>query len=56
MAPDFTVDELHTICNWAMDAAEKARKHQSYWPTPYEKAQAIFSKAHEEYMKRKGEG
>lgn len=56
MAPDFTTDELHTICQWAMDAADKARKHQSYWPTPYEKAKAIFEKAHQECMKREREG
>ena len=54
MDPEFTKAELHTICNWAMAAADKARKQLSYWPEPYEQAQAIFNKANEEYRKREG--
>lgn len=56
MAQKFTTKELHTICNWAMDAADKAKKKLSYWPEPYEEAKAIFEKAHNEYMKREREG
>lgn len=56
MAPEFTTQELNTICNWAMDAADKARRVLAFWPEPYEEAKAIFNKAHEEYMKREREG
>lgn len=54
MAPEFTKAELHTICMWAMNAADKARKQLSYYPEPYKQAQAIFNKANEEYRKREG--
>lgn len=54
MDPEFTASELHTICRWAMDAADKARKSMSYWPEPYEEAKTIFNKANEEYRKREG--
>ena len=56
MAPEFTIQELNLICVWASQAAEKARFHLSYWPEPYERAKAIFDKAHEERMKREREG
>ena len=56
MAPDFTTDELNMICAWAMQAADRAKLHISYYPAPYEKARAIFDKAHEERMKREREG
>lgn len=52
MTPEFTAKELHTICNWAMDAADKAKKKLPYWTEPYEEAKAIFEKVHKEYIKR----
>lgn len=56
MAPEFTKSELIEICGWAMNACDKARSKLSYWPEPYEKAKAIFEKAHEAYMKMEREG
>lgn len=56
MAPEFTTKELVTICGWAMEACDKAKKKMSYWPEPYEEAKTIFDKAFEERTKREREG
>lgn len=55
MLSDLTNDEIRTILSWSMEAADKARKSISYWPEPYQKAQAIHDKVHDEYYKRKTE-
>lgn len=56
MAPEFTDQELNTICVWASQAAAKAELKRSYWPEPYERAMTIFEKAHQERERRKREG
>lgn len=56
MATAFTDRELNTIAVWASQAAAKAELHRSYMPEPYDRAMAIFDKAHEEREKRKREG
>lgn len=47
---EFTKAELLAISGWAMDAADRAKKIRDVWPEPYEKAYAIFKKAHQEYI------
>ena len=56
MAVEFTKSELLTICDWAMNACDKAKNKLSYWPEPYEKAKAIFDKAFDERLKTEREG
>lgn len=56
MATAFTDRELNTIAVWASQEAAKAAPKRSYWPEPYDRAMAIFDKAHEEREKRKKEG
>lgn len=56
---NFTKEELHEIVNWAMDAADKAKRSSNLYMNifKYELARQIFEKVHNAYEEmEKAEG